>query len=34
VTGYASHFEGGLEEAGRVMGVKGLSATGAEEPES
>jgi polar amino acid transport system ATP-binding protein len=25
VTGYASHFEGGLEEAGRVMGVKGLS---------
>ncbi len=24
VTGYASHFEGGLEEAGRVMGVKGV----------
>jgi polar amino acid transport system ATP-binding protein len=21
VTGYASHFEGGLEEAGRVMGI-------------
>ena len=23
VTGYASHFEGGLEEAGRVMGLQG-----------
>jgi ABC-type polar amino acid transport system ATPase subunit len=27
VTGYASHFEGGLEEAGRVMGVKGFSSS-------
>jgi ABC-type polar amino acid transport system ATPase subunit len=30
VTTYASHFEGGLEEAGRVMGLKGVGESGGE----
>jgi ABC-type polar amino acid transport system ATPase subunit len=30
VTTYASHFEGGLEEAGRVMGLKGMGESGGE----